>query len=365
MQAREQKTVTMMILKEHIRGLKKRIGRWALLCMSAFMVFGCMDTFDTALSREVVISKIVESNYIWTEIGTAATARSGAASAIYNDWLYIHGGKDDSGVLSDLWRINLDTGASEPLVSDMNRAYHSMVVVGDKLYVFGGIDASGAVIVKNNGLLKPYNITTGLWETEIGTNDTNGTFPPGRSGHVSFAHDGYLFIQGGEDGGSQVDSDLHRLEIQPETSTKKHVWTQPVAAEYRAGHGAAVINDVLYLVGGYDPSDDSFYKNMWTYDIYSGDTANVTVGGDLLERKNIALAALDGSLFTFGGETAAGLNAELLAGTTGGDWFSSDGDALKRSEYVLQKYGTRLVLFGGRNETAGIYYDDLWIISKE
>ena len=47
-------------------------------------VFSCTDNFDSIISNEVKISKIVEKDYLWNNDGTAATPRGGAASAVGN-----------------------------------------------------------------------------------------------------------------------------------------------------------------------------------------------------------------------------------------------------------------------------------------
>ena len=355
-------------LVRYIQELLKGIGLITAPVFLFSMIFSCTDNFDTLITKEVEKSKISEQEFVWKGYRSLPDPRGGAAAAVYNGWLYIHGGIDESGVRNDLWRINLSSldldtisAGGEFLGTDIQRAFHTMVAIDEKLYIFGGIDASGNA----TNTLKACDTTSDTWDTEITTSDTNGPFPPARSAHVSFTWNGYLFVHGGEDNGSAVDSDLYRLEFEGNQANGKHVWKKLVTAEYRAGHGAAVIDDIVYMAGGSNPSDDSYFKNMWTFDLESETTAVITVDDTALERKNISLAALDGGLFTFGGETSAGLIADFLAGTVGGDWYQYTGEPAKRSDYALYVNGSSLFLFGGYNETEGLYYNDIWKITLQ
>lgn len=184
--------------------LKETVGHLLSVVLPVFLSLlllpGCDGSFDSALKKEIDASTTSPGNYLWEKIGHVATPLGGAAAALHNGILYLHGGEDASGIRSELWLINVTTGESSSYPTSYARAHHTMTVIGDNLFLFGGIDET----LTETRLLVSFD--TGLnWNTPITTSDTNGPFPEARSRHIAFACDGYFYVHGGAlSGGAEM-----------------------------------------------------------------------------------------------------------------------------------------------------------------
>lgn len=370
------------ILHRINRGSPFQKGIHLFFLFLALTLFGaCDDNFDTALKNEIEASTDPapqpepepepepEGNFTWQKIGNVAIPLSGAAAAVHNGSLYIHGGVNSSGDVEDvLYKVDLATGTTVSSTTTWARAYHSMTAVNGLLYIFGGADETGA----GTNLLAGYDPDTGTWD-EITTSETNGSWPDGRSRHTAFAWEDNLYIYGGNLAGeigttllaAVSDPVLYCLDFYGNTANGKHVWSEVTSIEGRAGHGSVVIGDILHIAGGFSPNDSTLFKNIWTYDLITGTGNEILLDTTLYQRKNISLAAIGDSFFTFSGEGSDGIDSLFVGGTAAGDYSSWTGEAEGRSEYVLESDGTSLYLFGGRNASTSQYFNDLWVITPK
>jgi N-acetylneuraminic acid mutarotase len=229
----------------------------------------------------------------WVDEAAMPTPRSGCAIAVYNNEIYVIGGSVGNGFVgnnevydpaSNTW----ETKASMPTP----RADLSAAVVNNKIYLVGGKIYSNA---------SPYSIETSLTEIyDPSTNTwTTGTpLPTPIYGYASAVMDGKIYVVGGSRNAGPVDSnqvydpqsDNWTLEANlPELETfaaaaatqnymapsrlyfiggflpnaysgstqvynpGNNSWSTGAAMPTpRADLGIAVINDVLYAIGGYD-----------------------------------------------------------------------------------------------------------------
>ncbi len=135
-------------------------------------------------------------------------------------------------------------------ISPDNRVGHSLTVINNVVYLFGGYTAAGL----RNDLWK-FDPVTNSW-TNLGSGG-----PPARIRHAAAAVDGKLVIHGGTDGATKLD-DLWIYD------PGVNAWTQgtPVGPQPPAlmEHRAVVSGGKLYLVGGIKSDGPS--NELWMYD---------------------------------------------------------------------------------------------------
>ncbi|GBC06482.1 hypothetical protein RclHR1_06870013 [Rhizophagus clarus] len=128
-------------------------------------------------------------------------------------------------------------------VTPLGRHGHTSVLVGSMMYVFGGC-IDGCYL---NDLVafdtKFLDFNEGSWEFI----DPIGESPPGRSGHISCAYKGRIYIFGGTDG-EKCFNDIWYYDI--ETREWVELICDTFAPIPRESHGAALANDVIYIFGG-------------------------------------------------------------------------------------------------------------------
>lgn len=158
-----------------------------------------------------------------------------------------------------------DGGASGVGDTWTARSYVSLVTDGTKMYLIGGIDATGE-------LNEVYSSTDGVsWTQE--TADGGGGVWSARYYHSTAYYNGLLWIVGGYDG-SNVLSDVYY-------SSDGATWTQATAS---AAFGKSmqgplvVVGDTLYMMGGVNGNAVDFgQNNIWR-----------TTDGETWERYNVA-----------------------------------------------------------------------------
>lgn len=178
------------------------------------------------------------------------------AVTIHDGFLYAAGGYEDTSVAttqSTLYRLELNrvsgevVGAAWTQMADVpNNAGRSgarLVGLNNSLYLVGGLLRSGR---RDNTILR-YDIAANRWE------QVAKGYPENISHPMTAVLDGKLWIFGG-DASTPTESRVIGLagRIDPETNTYETFPSAnlPTGAE-RAGAGVAVVDNYIYLVGGY------------------------------------------------------------------------------------------------------------------
>ncbi len=171
---------------------------------------------------------------LWETLSPLPSERFGLAIVAYGDFIYTIGGKSSQGVVGemDVYEPNADSwkeGLSKPTpVQDV-----SAVVVGGKIYVPGGITASGTV----TNVLEIYDPQMNQWTFGM-------PIPSAISAYGIAAFDGRIYLFGGWDGFSYC-SEVYEYEPIADT------WQQlPAMPTRRAYLGAAVAGRKIIIVGG-------------------------------------------------------------------------------------------------------------------
>ena len=191
----------------------------------------------------------------WTSGPSLPQARAEGVVASIGEKIYFVGGRVPTSAEAKHISEHADTSRAEALdlhsgrwtrIADAPSARNSAAgaVIGNKLYVVGGrqmvAQADGRSRPVNVATLEVYDPATDRWETRT-------PMPLAQGGLAAAAHDGKLYVFGGEQfvpqakvfGESWVyDPALDRWSALPAMATPRH------------GHGAAVVGKRIYLMGG-------------------------------------------------------------------------------------------------------------------
>lgn len=184
---------------------------------------------------------------------TLFTARSGHTSIVLGEYLYVIGGLGSDGALTSVERAvirvdgSLGTFAVTPeatLAAANNR--HASTIVGNYLYVLGGLNNKYL-----NGALRATINTEGV----LGAFTTiPATLALARQGHASLTIGRYLYVIGGSSGSTYLNS-VERAMINADGSLGAFAIVPGVTlVTGRALHTSAVIGNYVYVMGGIGPS---------------------------------------------------------------------------------------------------------------
>ena len=195
----------------------------------------------------------------WQALASLPHSDTAMAFAAYSDELFSIGGRDSEGVVGDVYRFDLETGtwtsaAPKPTpVSDIEAA-----LIGEKIYVPGGIDASGEPV----STLEIYDPREDSWTT-------GASLPEPLANYALADYEGLLYLFGGTDGEAF-------LNVVWFYDPEQDIWHPGMAmASAREGAAAVALTDRIVLLGGrnetgllrstlsYVPSRDASGENPW------------------------------------------------------------------------------------------------------
>lgn len=171
------------------------------------------------------------------------TERFGAAAVAEGNYVYVIGGKNTGGILSDIERFNVRTHEITKLTDAlMPRHHHGAALVGNKIYVFGGL---GYTLPEAS----PAEETVEIYDIESGKITHGATMPKPRAYFATAAWDGKIFVLGGVSGDFRAPKQTNRTAIyDPAANAWSDGIPMPTVRETRA---AIVTNDGIIVLGGY------------------------------------------------------------------------------------------------------------------
>lgn len=196
-------------------------------------------------------------------------ARRGHSMVEGKDGPYMTDGVKAAGtVLNDLWEFNKDNGAWEKEAPDDDPTSGSQglaaVFINGKLYVFGGHNEGG-----NLTMFWVYDPVTKKWQPETSMP------PPGRSYHSMVVIGNQILLFGGK----KYDVD-HKYGDLWCFGLLTREWEQKAsipAGRERYGHSTFTANDKMYVWGG---RGYEYFTDMWVYDPVTNTWAEVTLQGE-------------------------------------------------------------------------------------
>lgn len=320
-----------------------------------YLVGGRTNSPGTFFTTGVLVGTIDPGGDItsWTSTSSITTARNGAQATVYNGYIYMSGGTNNSGPSGDFndiqyARINsggtLESWQTLQSTFTTNRGYHGMVAYNGFLYILGGCGnwniATGAntctqaanfyrdvqyARINNGG-----NGATGSWAE--GATAPGGLYEKHAAGGYA-TYGGYIYALKGCTAstdselicaGTGMSSDMHFAKVNADGthgswSTLSTVGTPPTD---RVGLAAVAYNGYLYAVGGCTATSNTgggyrcttFSKDIHMAQINSS-TGNVgtwtsTTGFDAsVGRYGHTAVAYNGYMYVAGGCTATATGA--------------------------------------------------------
>lgn len=247
-----------------------------------------------------VVSAVGENARSWRQLackgGQIPGKRSGAASVMVGTRLYIFGGYGGSGRLDDFYCYDLDEKTWQRIESRGDapgaRENNGLVEHAGCLYLFGGYNGSTWL---ND--FHEFNLASGVWRVV----PPNQFVPSARFGYVSVVYAHFFVLFGGYDGATWL-NDMYQLDFR--TMLWSHVHASGSIPSIRSCPSWTLSTDgaTAYVFGGYDGvqrMNDFFQCDLATY-TWSVVPAS---GGSAVPSPRYfhACAAYGRSLFVFGG----------------------------------------------------------------
>ncbi|MGB3340324.1 MAG: kelch repeat-containing protein [bacterium] len=225
----------------------------------------------------IVISlfSLTANPLVWTTKAPLPQILAGSACAVFNDTIYVVGGRDQTARYTTNYVYDpLTDNWSTKSSMSVARAHIGAGVVNGKMYVIGGWVGSTA-----SGVVEEYDFSTNTWTTKA-------TMPTPRYVYAIATVADKIYVIGGMNMSGNIFNTVEEYDPLTDTWTTKS--PMPTA---RMGPACAVIRDTIYVFGGstsigggattinqcYDPLNDTWISkaNMqaqryclggWTFD---------------------------------------------------------------------------------------------------
>ena len=268
------------------------------------------------------------------------TGRFGAVAVAQGDYVYVIGGQNTGGILSDIERFDVRSHEVTRLTNNLTpRYHHGAALIGGKIYVFGG---HGYSLPGGN----PFEATMDIYDLESGKISHGAPMPTPRGYFATASLDQKIYVIGGTYGEPATLRQTNRTEIyDPATNTWSEGVPMPTVRECVAAtangciivaggyhkpmtsaglkavecfvpnknqwlslpdldravsaNSAAVLDNYLFLFGNYDPADEILAYNLTTR------TSTVFKAG-FTEASQSTAVALNGLIYVIGGTGGGG-----------------------------------------------------------
>jgi Kelch motif protein len=233
----------------------------------------------------------------WATKTPMPTARQGLGVATINGTLYAVGGSDPSGLslaTVEAYDAATDTWSTKASMSTARRGL-GVTAINGLLYAVGGSDVNGIL-----GTVEVYDPATNIWTTKA-------SMPTARTGLAVAAVDGILYAVGGLS--SVILGTVEAYDPTTDTWT-----TEASTGNNRDFLGLAAVNRILYAVGGgnstgvlatveaYDPITD-----IWT------PAKGPQLAPMPTARSGLGVAVINGILYAVGGVAGGGIVSTVEA----------------------------------------------------
>jgi hypothetical protein len=258
----------------------------------------------------------------------------------------IYGGKDSGMVRNDLWQYDTDTGNATLLTNGEARAFASMTLLDQKLYIFGGLDYTGT---ETNTLIT-YDLVNKTWYQFL-LEDTIGTAPKSRYAHSALYYQDpvsgnkKILIYGGFSDAQVLKSDLYELDL---SATPKPKWSKKASGPFVGGHGAVILGDYMYLLGGLNRETQTYLNELWSYDITLDSwQLTSTLPANTPGVEGLQLVSLNNQLYAYGGKNDLGYTNALWQFTFPGSWQKISLALPPLAYYSAVSFTNKIMTFGG------------------
>ncbi|TWT58070.1 N-acetylneuraminate epimerase precursor [Thalassoglobus neptunius] len=179
-------------------------------------------------------------------------------------------------------------------------------ILGDKVYIYGGHSGSAHSYSneEQGHTLLQLNLGTGQWNELV-----DG---PPLQGLAMVAHGDRLYRIGGftAKNSEGEEHDLWSRDTVEAYDLTKNKWGKmPSLPEPRSSFDAAVLNDTIYVIGGWQlqgESDEVWHQTAWSMDLNAEDPQWTALPEPPFQRRALAVAAFNDKLYVIGGMQSEG-----------------------------------------------------------
>eukprot|EP00002_Diphylleia_rotans_P015075 TRINITY_DN2918_c0_g2_i4.p1 TRINITY_DN2918_c0_g2~~TRINITY_DN2918_c0_g2_i4.p1 ORF type:complete len:400 (-),score=62.49 TRINITY_DN2918_c0_g2_i4:911-2110(-) len=301
---------------------KKRFGH-TMCCTvvggfenAAYVFGGCLATGKA--SNE--LWKLDLDSEKWTPLlstdGDPPQPRFSHASVLVGRRLYVYGGCDDyNNYFDDLHVYDIDDRSWEQLSTGGARPSarhgHSLSCVANRIYLFGGMSQHSTF-----GDLFCFNIDTVEWEKV----EMEGIAPNSRAFHSTIAIQKNIYLYGGRSSNGDAYGDLWVLRAEDQDA-ERWEYLQPTGAlpTPRFSHALAAYGDSFLLYGGFT-KDSDILQDIYAFDTKGATWQVITVKILLPRCYSHTFVTYNGALLIYGGRDRYGpLRMDLMSVKIGSD----------------------------------------------
>ena len=336
-------------------------------------------TKNNASDTRTFILTVLSRVFAWSQVALAEgssiwSGRTGSGAAVFGGKIWVMGGNDGSRK-NDVWSSSdgaawtnanargpaVDPSA-DPVVYNEHwsaRSGHAAVVLGDKIWILGGVIGRRA---RANDVWSSSDGTDWTQTTVMGT-QAMGTHWSARQNHVAVTFNNEMWVLGGStgtsallndvwssrDGATWANANARGPAVDP--SADPVVYNEHWSA--RSGHAVVTFNGKIWVMGGYTGGTD--YKN----DVWSSsdgtDWAETTVTGTHWSaRSNHAALVFADRMWVLGGLNRSGPNDTLAS--LNDVWWSSDGATWTKLDNGMSHWSAR------NSHAAVALGDKMWVL---
>ena len=199
--------------------------------------------------------------------------RSFHTSCIYDNYLYIFGGKDiTEGKLSDIMRLNLmdeENQKWEMVIPSNGKtleplAYHTGTLIEDEYYIIGGSN----VFLRQSPFIYIYNLReNNLEKIKFEKNEKNEDLICYLTMHTAnyYPQRNEIILFGGYSDGNMLNK-IYRFNIKTHEIKAQKPQDEENMPEPRIGHASFIFQDFLYIFGG-SIQDGNLLNDLWKLDL--------------------------------------------------------------------------------------------------
>ena len=198
--------------------------------------------------------------------------RSFHTSCVYDDHLYIFGGKDiTEGKLGDIMKLNLLEKDSEWTMVNPEKgkklealAYHTGTLIGDEYYIIGGNNA----FLRQSPNIYIYNLKENtLSKIKMEKNDKNENIVYNLSMHSAnyYQAKNEIILFGGYSDGNLLNK-IFRFNLRNRDTRLQKLQNEENVPEPRISHVSFIFGDFLYIFGG-SVEDGNLLNDLWKLDL--------------------------------------------------------------------------------------------------
>ncbi|XP_052767382.1 kelch domain-containing protein 3-like [Mya arenaria] len=264
------------------------------------------------------------------------------------------------------WTVHLEGGP--------RRVNHAAVVIGEKIYSFGGYctgeDYESRLPIDIH-VLDTISLRWHLLPTPDKF-EMNVSVPYQRYGHTAVSHQDSAYIWGGRNDSDGACNILFMFNTLSSSWSRVEVNGDIPGA--RDGHSACIINDKMYIFGGYEEQIDRFSDDIYSFEFATSTWTHIRTKGRPARWRDFHTAVGVGDvMYVFGGRSDQGgdmfTNMELYCNTmhtfdtVAYKWhqpFTHGIIPMGRRSHSVFSHENCVYIFGGYNGNHDLHFKDLF-----